>query len=116
MNERKSEVGVKVEQIKRMRTEMKQKAKDLREKDALYKQVLEELNKMPKSINRQVYVRRIMDIVKNLEKQKVDIARVLEDVRQLQKDINSLAQKSKRSFDVVDDVVYKMAKTKDPTA
>lgn len=116
MDERKGEVGAKVDQIKRMRIEMKQKAQQLREKDALYKQVLEELNKMPKSINRQVYVKRIMDIVKNLDKQKVDIARVLEDVRQLQKDINSLAQKSKRSFDVVDEVVYSKAKQKDPTA
>lgn len=116
MDERKSEVGKKVEQIKRMRIEMKEKAQSLREKDALYKQVLEELNKMPKSINRQVYVRRIMDIVKNLEKQKVDIARVLEDVRQLQKDINALSQKSKRSFDVVDEVVFQKAKQKDPTA
>lgn len=66
-----NDVGIKVDQIKRMRAEMKEKSQDLREKDALYKQVLEELNKMPKSINRQVYVRRIMDIVKNLDKQKV---------------------------------------------
>mmetsp|Transcript_23693 Transcript_23693/g.46665 ORF Transcript_23693/g.46665 Transcript_23693/m.46665 type:complete len:635 (-) Transcript_23693:401-2305(-) len=114
--ERKSEVGTKVEAIKRMRVEMKQKAQQLREKDALYKQVLEELAKMPKSINRQVYVRRIMDIVKNLEKQKVDIARVLEDVRMLQKDINSLSQKSKRTFDLVDERVYAEAKNKNTTA
>lgn len=33
------EVGVKVEQIKRMRIEMKEKAQDLREKDKLYQQV-----------------------------------------------------------------------------
>jgi hypothetical protein len=38
--------------------------------------VVDELNKLPKSINRQVYVNRIMDIVRNLERQKVDIGKV----------------------------------------
>lgn len=115
--DRKSEVGAKVDQIKRMRQEMKDKARDLKEKDALYKQVLDELNKMPKSINRQVYVRRIMDIVKNLQMQKKGITEVLEDVHQVQKDINMLSATSKRSFDVVDEVVYSVAKgKKDATA
>lgn len=117
MADRKGEVEVKVGQIKRMRIEMKEKAADLREKDAVYKQVLDEFNNMPKSINRQVYVRRIMDIVKNLEKQKVDIKSVLDDVRQVQKDINMLSGKSKRSFDVVDEIVFQEAsKKKNPVA
>jgi predicted ribonuclease YlaK len=99
-------------------------------------QVLDELNKLPKSINRQVYVNRIMDIVKNLEKQKADIQKVLTavclpasvvacsillisftgqilvDVRRVQKDINSTSETSKRSFAVADEVVYQAAKTK----
>jgi hypothetical protein len=117
VNERVGEVGVKMDQIKRMRQETKQKASDAREKEELYRQVLAELEKMPKSINRQVYVRRIMDVVKNLEKQNDDIKAVLEDVYQVQKDINMLAGKAKRSFDEVDETVFSVAKAKkDPTA
>lgn len=117
LSERKEEVGKKVEQIKRMRDEMKEKAADLRDKDKLYKQVVEELNSMPKSINRQVYVRRIMDIMKNLEKQKEEIRKILADVRQVQKDINTVSETSKRSFAVADEVVFQAAKknTKDET-
>lgn len=76
INDRKSEVRTKLEQIKRMRQEMKDMAVDIKEKDVLHKQVIEDFNKLPKSINRQVYVRRIMDIMKNLGKQKADIRKV----------------------------------------
>lgn len=115
LNDRKGEVGVKVDQIKRMRQEMKAKVVDLRQKDGLFKQLTEEYNKLPKSINRQVYVRRIMDIVKNLEKQRLDINSVLADVRQIQKDINQISKTSKRSFDICDELVYQAAnKSKRP--
>lgn len=115
LNDRKGEVGVKVDQIKRMRQEMKAKVVDLRQKDQLFKQLTEEYNKLPKSINRQVYVRRIMDIVKNLERQKLDISKVLADVRQIQKDINQISKTSKRSFGICDELVYQAAnKAKKP--
>lgn len=45
--------------------------------DAL--QIAEDLKRLPKSVNRQVYVRRIMDIMHNLEKQKIDIKKVCSD-------------------------------------
>jgi hypothetical protein len=127
MDSRKSEVGIKVDQIKRMRAEMKAKAKELREKDEIHKQVVQELSKMPKAINRQVYVRRIMDImrygkhiiltliatsfIRNLDRQKVDIKKVLEDIRQIQKDINSVSETSKRSFSVADEIIFHTAKS-----
>lgn len=112
IEDRKSEVVIKVDQIKRMRAEMKRKAMELRQKDEIYKQVLSELKKMPKSINRQVYIRRIMDIMKNLERQKIDIKKVLEDIRQIQKDINSVSESSKRSFDMADEIIFQAAKGK----
>lgn len=108
--ERKDEVGRKVEQIKRMRNEMKEKANDLREKDRLYQTILEELNAMPKSINRQIYVRRIMDIMKNIDKQKDEIKKILQDVRATQKEINLVSASSRRSFAVADEVIFQAAK------
>lgn len=46
-------------------------ASDIREKDHMERGLAGELAKMPKSVNRQTYVKRIMDIVKNLDKQKL---------------------------------------------
>lgn len=114
---RKEECRLKLDQIKRMREDMKDMITQLREKDETFKQVVEELNKLPKSVNRQVYVKRIMDIVKNLERQKVDIKKILADVRDVQKEINNVTEASKRSFALADDLIFKSAQTtKDPTA
>lgn len=40
------------------------------------KGLLEEYNKLPKNIQRGGYTRRIMEIMKNIEKQKIDIDKV----------------------------------------
>lgn len=108
--ERKSEMGLQIERIKRIREEMKEKASDLREKEKLAKLLAEELNALPKSINRQVYVKRIMDLMRNIDKQKASIAAVLADVRQVAKDINLTSEASRRSFAVADEVVFQSAK------
>jgi hypothetical protein len=100
---------VKVEHIKQMRIEMKKKAEDIRAKAKLHTQLVEELNKLPKSVNRQVYVKRIMDVLRNLRKQDQLIKTVLADVRQVQKEINIASQAKIRSFDVADEVIYQAA-------
>lgn len=108
--ERKEEIGQKIEMIKRIREEMKEKANDLREKEKLSKVLTDELNSLPKSINRQIYVKRIMDLMKNIDKQNAAIKAVLKDVKQVQKDINLTSESSKRSFAVADEVVFQSAK------
>ena len=108
---RKEECRIKLEQIKRMREEMKEMMNLLREKDDQHAQVVDELNKLPKSVNRQVYVKRIMDIVRNLERQKVDIKRILADIRDVQREINTVSQTSLRSFALADDIIFRAAQT-----
>lgn len=111
LSDRKNEVRKKVDMIRRMRKEMKQMAQDIRKKDEQYKQLVVELNKLPKSINRQVYIRRIMDIMKNLDKQKAQIKVILNDVRGVQRDINNVSDTSGRSFNVTEKVVFDAAKS-----
>jgi hypothetical protein len=110
LGERKEDVVRKLTQIKRMREEMKSAAEDIREKEKGQKELTEELAGMPKSINRQVYVRRIMDIMRNLDKQKQEIKKILGDVRNVQKEINVVSEASKRSFAVADELVFQAAK------
>merc|ERR1719235_865691 len=64
---------------------------------------------MPKSVNRSVYVNRIMDIVKSLNKQKAEIVKILKDVKDIQKATNKLQSSSQRSFKITDELVYKTA-------
>lgn len=129
LNDRKDDAAVKLEATKRLREDMKLLAAQIREKEDQLKSVTDELNKLPKAVNRQVYVQRIMNIVKNLEKQKAEIATVLADVRKLQRDINTVSETLQRSFAVADEVVFSVAadstatgaaaaagKTRDPTA
>ncbi len=49
---------------------------DIQRKDEAYAQALEVFERMPKSVSRAHYTRRILDIVKNVKKQKVDINKV----------------------------------------
>jgi hypothetical protein len=108
--ERKETIGKKAELIRKMREEMKFMAQELREKDGALRSVEEEFKTLPKSINRQVYVRRIMDIMKNLDKQKEEISKILGDVRRVQKDINTVTESNKRSFSIADEIIFQHAK------
>ena len=110
LGERKTEVGRKVEQIKLMRDELRRKAADLKEKARLHEQVVQELAALPKAVPREAYVKRIMDVVKNLVKYRQEIERILESVRKVQKDINAASQTQGRSFALADDTIYTAAR------
>ena len=89
---RKSDMKYKLDRIKQMREDMKRLAVEIREKDELVKQLLEELAKLPKQVQRTGYTRRIMDIMKNIEKQQITISGILKDTRDTQKDINTVSE------------------------
>jgi hypothetical protein len=68
---------------------------------------------MTKDSNRSAYTRRIMEIVRNISRQKEEIAKVLIDTRVIQKDINMLSEKLNRTFVVTDELIFKDAKKDD---
>ena len=45
-----------------------------------------------------------MDIARNLRKQKVEIERILTDIRESQKEVNALSETLQRSFAAADEV------------
>ena len=59
-----------------MREEMKTLRSSITEKDEEYRELLDEYQRLPKNVNRAVYTSRILDIVKQVKKQKVDINKV----------------------------------------
>jgi len=76
---RKADMKYKLDRIREMRLEMKRLAHEIREKDELVKQLMEELAKLPKQVQRTGYTQRIMDIMKNIEKQQITIGGILKD-------------------------------------
>jgi len=109
------ELRIKLEKIQEMRAQMKDLIADIRAKEEKYRELLEVYNKLPKDITRNYYTTRILEIVKNVKKQKVDINNVLTDTRFIQKEINSVTETLNRTFAVTEELIYQDA-PKDPTA
>jgi uncharacterized coiled-coil DUF342 family protein len=114
LSTRKEQADVKLEKIKEMRARMKELVEEVTKKDERYKQLVEVFKQLPKD-NRANYTMRILEMVKNVKKQKVEINKVLLDTRSLQKEINSLSETLNRTFSVVEEMVFKDAPT-DPVA
>lgn len=109
LDKRKQLAKEKLGEIKKMRVEMKNMARTIREKGEIQTQKIEELNKLPKTVNRNHYVKRIMDIVKTLAQQKSEISKVLKDVNAIQKDTNKITETSQRTYILADEMVFKSA-------
>eukprot|EP01102_Stenamoeba_stenopodia_P019711 TRINITY_DN7505_c0_g2_i2.p1 TRINITY_DN7505_c0_g2~~TRINITY_DN7505_c0_g2_i2.p1 ORF type:complete len:331 (-),score=122.70 TRINITY_DN7505_c0_g2_i2:254-1246(-) len=105
-----------LDRIRELREQMKLLALEIQKKDEKYNQALEAFNRLPKDMNRSVYTRRILEIVKNVKKQTVDIDKILIDTRSLKKEISAVYDTlHNRSFPATSELVYKDA-LKDPVA
>lgn len=62
-------------------------------------------------MNRSAYTQRILEIINNVRKQKDEISKVLGDTREIQKEINTLDGRVERSFTVVDELIFRDART-----
>uniref|UniRef100_A0A8C8SW10 Coiled-coil domain-containing protein 22 n=1 Tax=Pelusios castaneus TaxID=367368 RepID=A0A8C8SW10_9SAUR len=83
---------------------------EARRKEELCRQLLAELESLPKDVSRAAYTQRILEIVSNIRKQTEEISKILSDTRALQKEINQLTGKLDRTFAVTDELVFKDAK------
>jgi len=62
--------------------------------------------------NRNSYTARIMDIIKQVHKQKQEIAKIIDDITAMQKQLNASAEKLKRSEAVAEDKLFSAATKK----
>jgi len=108
---------LKLERIKEMRAQMKALVEEIHQKEDHYKQLLDAFAALPQDVTRAVYTRRILEIVKNVKKQKVDIDKILIDTRNLKKEINNVSDTLGRVFAIVDELIFQDANVKkDATA
>ncbi|KAF2077559.1 hypothetical protein CYY_001177 [Polysphondylium violaceum] len=114
-NNEADEAKSKLDRIKEMRALIRKLVEEVQQKEELFQQLQQAYKEAPKDANRSIYTLRILETVKNIKKQKVDIDKVLLDTKNLQKDINSITDTAVRTFDLVKDLLYNDAK-KDPIA
>jgi coiled-coil domain-containing protein 22 len=80
MHGREEDAKAQLEKIKDMRAKMKDMVEEINKKDEKYKQLLEVFKTLPKD-NRSNYTRRILEMVKNVKKQIVEINKILVDTK-----------------------------------
>uniref|UniRef100_T1JM55 Coiled-coil domain-containing protein 22 homolog n=1 Tax=Strigamia maritima TaxID=126957 RepID=T1JM55_STRMM len=105
-----SETQRKIEEIKSTKEKTKELLEESRQKEEQHKQSVSDYEKNSKDINRAAYTRRILEIVANIKKQKLEIDKVLLDTKDVQKEINQLTGKRDRTFTETDNLVFKDAK------
>lgn len=94
--------------------DIRKKQTEVREQHAnnftVYNQLTAELEALNQNISRSSYTSRILEIINNIRKQKMDIDKILCDTREVQKDINTIGGQLDRQFTVTDDLLFKNAK------
>ncbi len=101
-----------VDEMKRMREDMASMIQQLKEKQERSLFLQDELKRIPRNINRQVYVKKILDITASLNKQNEEIKRITTDVQANQKAIQQTSSTLARSDQVTEDLVFKSAQEK----
>lgn len=97
-----------VDEMKARREEMAGMIQDLKDKQTRAQNLAEELNKLPKNINRTLYTHRIMDIISSIGKQNRDIDKITNDIRDIQKTINQSTLSLQRADAVAEELIYQV--------
>lgn len=109
MYEREAAAKGKLDMIRGMRAKIRETLEEINKKDETYKDLIDHYKTLPKDA-RGNYTKRILEMVKNVKKQIVEINKVLVDTKTLQKEINSVTETLNRSFAVTEELVFADAK------
>ncbi|XP_059012140.1 LOW QUALITY PROTEIN: coiled-coil domain-containing protein 22-like [Mustela lutreola] len=100
-------------EIQELHQSVRGAAREAQRKEEVYKQLVSELENLPRDVSRLAYTQSILEMVGNIRKQKEEITKILSDTKELQKEISSLSGKLDRTFTVTDELVFKDAKKDD---
>ncbi|XP_053600170.1 coiled-coil domain-containing protein 22 isoform X2 [Plodia interpunctella] len=102
---------------KKILTTLKTNAKEMKDeyakKDELRQQLRNNYENLKGGNKRSIYTKRIMEIINNVDKQNMEIKKILDDTRQLQKEINTLEGQLDRCFSIADETLFRDAKKDD---
>lgn len=111
-NLRTAKHSLKTKNVKEFQKIIKQLEKVLEEKKTHQNQLAIELRMIENetAAPRKEYINRILEFISNIRKQRNDIYKVLDDTRDLQKQLNSLSAQLQRQFCYTDDLLFQTAK------
>ncbi|KAG0585016.1 hypothetical protein KC19_3G250900 [Ceratodon purpureus] len=107
------ELASKTRKLKEIRQQLQQSTEKLRVREEQAWTLETDLKEISSRPKRSSYVHRITELVKNSLKQETDIAKIISDTRALQRDSNSTNDRLRRTYALVDELVFRDAK-KDP--
>ncbi|KAH8378586.1 hypothetical protein KR009_000070 [Drosophila setifemur] len=97
--------------VQEIRSNIEQLEKDLQSKTQQHNDLNATLRGASQSLApRKEYTRRIHEFIGNIRKQRADIFKVLDDTRQLQKQLNVVGAQLQRQFNYTDDLLFQSAK------
>ncbi|TMW45887.1 hypothetical protein DOY81_009027 [Sarcophaga bullata] len=100
-----------LQSIHKLRSNIKELEILLKEKTHSHALLAEELKKASGGVaSRNEYTRRIYEFIGNIRKQRTDIYKILDDTKDLQKQLNSIAAQLQRQFNYTDDLLFQSAK------
>jgi hypothetical protein len=100
----------KMGEVKTLRADMRAMVRDLGERDEAIGRLTAETGKA-KGAPRASYTERIMDVVRNVRKQRAGIEEILADIRESQKEVNTHSERLQRSFSAADEIIFREAST-----
>lgn len=107
------ELASKATKLKEVRQQVLKFSEKLRVREEQAWTLETDLKEMSSRPKRASYVHRITELVKNSQKQETDIAKIITDTRVLQRDSNVTNDRLRRTYALVDELVFRDAK-KDP--
>ncbi|KAM8709112.1 hypothetical protein ACLKA7_015997 [Drosophila subpalustris] len=98
------------QQVQSVRTGIEELQQELLAKTQQHNELTLRSAKQTQLAPRKEYTRRIHEFIGNIRKQRDDIYKVLEDTRQMQKQLNVVAAQLERQFNYTDDLLFQSAK------
>eukprot|EP01135_Chromosphaera_perkinsii_P002575 Nk52_evm91s224 gene=Nk52_evmTU91s224 len=100
----------KLDDIKNFRTEIETIANEYQRKKETSGRIEDHLSKVGQFYPREKYTERILELVRNIKRQKEEVLKILGDTRDVQRQINSIQDTLGRSLAVTDELMYSYAK------
>ncbi|XP_044749910.1 coiled-coil domain-containing protein 22 homolog [Coccinella septempunctata] len=110
LSEKESKLQEKEVKLKHIMATYEEMRVDFKNKVELEKKLVEKHKNAPQNINRSTYTNNIIEIIGNIKKQNHEIQKILQDTKQVQKDINTLSGQIDRSFTISDELIFLHAK------
>ncbi|ALC43297.1 CG9951 [Drosophila busckii] len=98
------------QQVQSVRQSIEALEQELLAKSQLHNELTLRSAAQTELLPRKEYTRRIHEFIGNIRKQRADIFKVLDDTRQLQKQLNVVAAQLERQFNYTDDLLFQSAK------